>query len=129
ENLRNDVVRDLLPLHAAEPRQSGCHGRVQVRTGDATRNVDAEEHTETPAQVDVDVLALGTFAEHDLGHDTITEHDHDHRAKELGQTLAEKRRFDLERLGGLEIHEHVWFLHADVAALDLVVVARHDGNT
>ncbi|KAJ8525212.1 hypothetical protein ON010_g15902 [Phytophthora cinnamomi] len=125
EDLRDDVVRDLLPLHAAEPREGRGHRRIQVGTRHTAGHVDAEENTESPAQVDVDVLALGAFTEHDLGHDAVTEHDHDHGAQELGETRAEERRFDLVRFGRLEVHEHVWFLHADVAALDLVVVARH----
>lgn len=105
--LGKGVDGELLPGESAEDAVGQRDGGVEMAAGDATRAVDTEHDTDTPAPGDGLVGTLLARGEDDLGDDTVTEEDDHHGANELGEGLAEhvpnaRPQGDLSTLGWVD---------------------------
>ncbi len=90
QQLRRRVGRHLAPGKAAQGGEGQGDGGVEVRSGNARRDVDPHGDGEPPGEVDGERHAGAAAAQRHLRHHPGSEHDQHQGPQELGRRLSRR---------------------------------------
>jgi hypothetical protein len=86
--LSNPVAYDLIFGKLAEDGKSKGDGGVEVGTRDTTTGINAHHHSDTPANVNGNLISMQLPGEHGLGDDTVSKQYENEGAPELCNVFA-----------------------------------------